>query len=213
MYQGNDRLYVPIEEFGRVQRAVLGVSIQDVTSELAKEHNLDKLEGVYIADLTDGGAAEAAGMKSGDIILSVSGVDVNSVAELQEEFSKYRPGDKVSVEVKRKGKMKQYNIVLRNLEGGTNIIKTSDYLLGARFDKLTKADKEKYQISNGLIITDIKPGMLADLGFKEGYIITRINNTKITSVSDISRVSETGEEISSIQGITPDGMEFSYRIR
>jgi Do/DeqQ family serine protease len=207
------KVVADLKEFGRVQRAVLGVSIQDVTSELAEEHDLNKLEGVYIAELTDGGAAEAAGMKPGDIILSVSGVDVNSVAELQEEFSKYRPGDEVSVEIKRKGKTKQYDIVLRNLEGGTSIVKTSDYLFGAKFDKLTKSDKEKYQISNGLIITDIKPGMLADLGFKKGYIIVRINNTKIASVSDIRRVSETGEEISSIQGITPDGMEFSYRLR
>lgn len=207
------KVVADLKEFGRVQRAVLGVSIQDITSELAEEHGLEKLEGVYIAELTDGGAAESAGIKPGDIILSVSGVDVNSVAELQEEFSKYRPGDEVSVMVKRKGKTKQYDVVLRNLKGGTDIVKTSDYLLGARFSKLTKDDKEKYQISNGLIITDIKPGVLADLGFKEGYIIVKINNARIASVSDISRISESGEEISSIQGITSDGMEFSYRIR
>ena len=202
-----------LKEFGRVQRAILGVSIVDVTSDVVKENNLNKIEGVFIADITEGGAAQDAGIMKGDVVLVVNGENVNSVSELQQEFSKYRPGDKVSVLIKRKNKTKQYDVVLRNLDGGTNIVKTSDYLLGARFSKLSKSEKEDYQVSSGLKITDIKPGMLTDLGFKEGYIIIRINNTKITSVTDISRISESGEKINSIQGIRPDGMEFSYRIR
>ena len=207
------KIVADLKEFGRVQRAILGVSILDVTSDIVEENDLAKIEGVFIADITEGGAAQDAGIKKGDVVLVVNGENVNSVAELQQEFSKYRPGDKVSVLVKRKNKTKQYNVVLRNLDGGTDIVKTSDYLLGARFSKLTKGEKEDFQTSNGLKITDIKPGMLADLGFKEGYIIVRINNIKITSVTDISRISDSGQEISSIQGIRPDGMEFSYRIR
>ena len=202
-----------LKEFGRVQRAILGVTISDVTSELVKEEGLDKIEGVYIQDITDGGAAERAGIEKGDVVLDVNGQKVNAVSELQEQFSKYRPGDKVTVLVKRNKKAKQYDVVLRNLEGGTDIVKTSDYVLGARFGEITDDEKKELKIENGIKILEMKDGKLADLGFKQDYIIVRINSTLIRSVSDINRISDTGEQINSIQGVRPDGMEFSLRIR
>ncbi|MCG8701675.1 MAG: trypsin-like peptidase domain-containing protein, partial [Bacteroidales bacterium] len=88
-------------EYGKVQRAVLGISITDVTAELAKEKDLDKIEGVYVLGVQDGGAAKAVGIKEGDVIISVGDVKVNSSGELQEQVSRYRPNDKVKVLVKR----------------------------------------------------------------------------------------------------------------
>ncbi|MDX2443377.1 MAG: trypsin-like peptidase domain-containing protein [Bacteroidales bacterium] len=202
-----------LKEYGRVQRAILGVTIRDVTSELVEEKDLHKIEGVYIDDISKGGAAEAAGIENGDVVLDVNGVTVNAVSELQEQFSKYRPGDEVTVLVKRNNKTKQYDVILRNLEGGTDIVRTSDYVLGARFVEISEQELEELKISNGIKISEMKDGKLSDLGFKKDYIIVRINNSLIRSVSDINRISDTGEEINSIQGVRPDGMEFSLRIR
>jgi len=207
------KVVADLKEFGRVQRAILGVTITDVTSNLVDEENLGSIEGVYISDITEGGAAENAGLKPGDVVLRINDRDVNSVSELQEQFSRYRPGDRVNIHVKRNQKVKQYDIVLRNLEGGTNIIERSEYVLGARFSDISEREKDKYSISYGIKITELQEGRLSDLGFKEGYIIMSINNDRVDSLEDIRRVENSGERINSIQGITPDGMQFSYRFR
>ncbi len=202
-----------LKEFGRVQRAILGVTIADVTSKLVEDKKLDGIEGVYIRNIAEGGAAEEAGLKAGDVVLQINDRKVNSVSELQEQFSRYRPGDHVNIHVKRNQKVKEYNIVLRNLQGGTGIIEDSDYMLGARFSKITNRDKTRFGIDYGLKINELQKGRLSDLGFKSGYIITRINNLKIDDINDIVRIENSGDRINSIQGITPDGMEFSYRFR
>ena len=75
-------------EYGTVQRAILGVTIEDVTAELAAEHDLEELKGVYVNGVREGGAAKEAGIKTGDVILSIDGVEVNSGAALQEQVSK-----------------------------------------------------------------------------------------------------------------------------
>jgi len=207
------KVVADLREFGRVQRAILGVSIDDVSAELAKDKKLDKIEGVFISKITEGGAAEAADIKEGDIILAVDGKEVNSVAELQETFSRYRPGDKVTVLIKRNKKTKPYEVVLRNLEGGTNIVKTGGSILGARFTPVTNAEKKKYNIDYGMKIVSLKSGKLTDLGFKKGYIIVRLNDNKIASENDLRKITDAGTDIYSVQGVTPDGMEFRYRIR
>ena len=207
------KVVADLKEFGRVQRAILGVTITDVTSELVKEENLGSIEGVYISDITQGGAAEDAGLKSGDVILQINDREVNSVSELQEQFSRYRPGDRVKIMVKRNQKVKPYDIVLRNLEGGIEIIERSEYVLGARFTEISNREKEQYGISYGIKISEIQEGRLSNLGFKEGYIIMSINNDRVDDVDDIRRIETSGDRINSIQGITPDGMQYSYRFR
>ena len=207
------KVVADLKEFGRVQRAILGVSINDITDKLAKDKKLDKIEGVFVSNITEGGAAEGAGIKEGDVIMSVDEKNVNSVSELQEAFSKYRPGEKVTVLIKRNKKMKPYEVVLRNLEGGTGIVKTGGIVLGAHFAPVTAAEKKKLNIDYGVKIVSLGKGKLADLGFKKGYIIVRMNDNKITGENDLRKISDAGSDIYSVQGLTPDGMEFQYRIR
>ena len=89
-------------------------------------HNIDKIEGVYVNGVRADGAAKEAGIKAGDVILSIDDVRLNSGAALQEQVSKYRPGEKVKVVVRRGGSLKQFDVVLRNLEGNTEIVKQHD---------------------------------------------------------------------------------------
>jgi S1-C subfamily serine protease len=81
-------------DFGVVQRGYLGVSIADITQELKEEKNLPNLKGVYVANVVDDGSAKKAGIKTGDVILKIGSKDITSVAALQEEVGKRRPGDK-----------------------------------------------------------------------------------------------------------------------
>lgn len=202
-----------LREFGEVQRAILGVTIQDVTDELADEEGLDKLEGVYISGVSENGAAKEAGIKAGDVIMSVNGLKVNSTAELQEEVAKFRPKDKVEVVISRNGKIKDYNVVLRNLQGNTNIVRSTDLVLGAQFEELDKNDLEKYRISGGVRIVDIGDGILKDLGLEKGYVITNINDKKIDEVNDIKNNLGGGRPLYSIEGVQPNGTLFSYELR
>ena len=93
-----------LKEYGEVQRAFIGISIRNLDAELASEKNIDEIKGVYVSGLSDRGAAIDAGIREGDIIMKVNDVEVNNAPELQEQVSKYRPGDKISVTIRRKSR-------------------------------------------------------------------------------------------------------------
>lgn len=195
-------------EFGVVQRAILGVSIQDVTAELAREEDLGKIEGVYISDVRDDGAAKAAGIHTGDVIISVNGVPVNSSGELQEQISRYRPNDKVDVVVKRNGKTKQFEVILRNLQGKTSYVTTGtfDEILGARFEEVNADEKRKLGIKYGVKVVELRAGKLRAEGVREGFIITQINNKPIQTVEDLDSIIKATQGGVYIEGIYPNGV-------
>ncbi|MBA2745933.1 MAG: trypsin-like peptidase domain-containing protein, partial [Flavisolibacter sp.] len=90
-------------EYGNVQRGFIGVNIRDIDSKFAVEKGIKSLKGVYVAGITEGGAAASAGIREGDIITKISGNNVNTSPELQEQVSRFRPGDKVEVTLVREG--------------------------------------------------------------------------------------------------------------
>ena len=163
-----------------MQRAILGISIDDVTSDKAKEAGIKELKGVFIVDVVEGGAAEEIGLKGGDVILQVNGVEVNTPNQLQEQISKYRPKDKVELLVNRNNKKKHYEAVLRNTKGGFEVVKADQVLevLGAEFEEIDPDLKRKLGIRDGIQITSIKKGKLQEQGVKKGFIVTRVNRTR-----------------------------------
>lgn len=175
-------------KYGEVQRAVLGVEINDVTSELARKYNLDKIEGIYIANVRENGAAKEAGIKSGDVITEINKVQVNSTAELTEQIGKYRPGELIYVTIKRDNKKKQFEVVLRNTQGNTKIVKTNEFysVLGATFEDISPRDKKRWGIDKGIIISDIDKGAFKDVGLKKDYIILSIDGNSVENVSDFN---------------------------
>lgn len=99
-----EKVVADLREYGSVQRAVLGVQIADITSELQQRFNLSSLSGTLIAGVIQGSAADKAGLKPGDIITYVEGKPTNSVAEFQEIISRRRPGDEVTMQLLREKK-------------------------------------------------------------------------------------------------------------
>lgn len=102
-----------IRKFGSAQRAYLGVSINNVSNEIAEKYNLKSLDGVYIANLLKDGAAFEGGMEIGDIVLSIDNKKIKSASELQEKIAEYRPNDIIEVEFLRDGKSQKINISLK----------------------------------------------------------------------------------------------------
>ena len=209
------KVVADLTEFGTVQRALIGVEPRDIDQELAKEHNINRLEGVYVAGLSEGGAAREVGIKEGDIILSINSNTVNSVAELQDQVSRYRPNDKVNVLIRRNNNEKMYSVTLRNLSGNTGIVKQGEFIaqLGASLEPINSDDKNQLGIKYGVKITSLIAGKLMKEGVKEKFVITQINNQPIKSVDDIRSVLEDIEGGFYMEGIYPDGTRAYYAIK
>ncbi|PCH69588.1 MAG: hypothetical protein COC01_01055 [Bacteroidetes bacterium] len=203
-------------KYGKVQRGFIGVSIRDIDAALAKELNLNKIEGVYVADLTPGGSAEDAGIQKGDVILKVNGVAVNSASELQEQVGRFRPGDRVAIVLNSDGDTEELNVILRNKEGTTSIIKREKKeimtVLGAEFEELSENEKREIGLTHGVKIKRLKEGKLRYTGLREGFIITHINKRSIESPQDIAAIFKKNKgNIVGIEGFYPDdGTKYYY---
>lgn len=203
-----------LKEYGEVQRALLGVNIGDVDADVAKKYDLDKIEGVFVGRVQPDGAAAAAGLKDNDVILSVDNVDVNSTAELQEQIGQHRPGDKVTILVKRDNKKKQFNVTLRNKHGDTKIVKADDdqtNFFGAKFAEISNREKESLGIRYGVKITDLENGKFKDAGIKKGFIITQVNKNAVSGVDDLERIIKNSRGGILVEGIYPNG-EVAYYV-
>lgn len=207
------KVVADLKEFGEVQRALLNVNIGDVNAEIAKKFNLDKIEGVFISKAQPGGAADLAGIKDNDVIISVDGVNVNSTSELQEQISKHHPGDKVTVVVKRDNKKKPFNVTLRNKHGDTDIVKSDnpEDIFGAKFVAISDRDKEELGIRNGVKIAELGEGKFRDAGIKKGFIITQVNKNAVSEVNELLRIIKNSRGGILVEGIYPNG-EVAYYV-
>ena len=205
------KVVADLKEFGTVQRALLGVGINDIDAKLAKKLEIDKPEGVYVNTVNDGGAAKDAGIESEDIIIKINDVLVNKVSELQEQISKHRPGDKVKVAVKRGNKIKEFVVVLKNSLGTTGFVnKEVVEVLGASFEKVSKKELLNLKIPNGIKVSELGAGKLLSAGVKEGFIIVKINRNFVSSVSEIQEILNKARGGIYIEGIYPDGSTAYY---
>lgn len=100
-----------LKDYGEVKRAILGVSIMEVNAEMASDLDLPNVGGVYVRRVNPGSSAEDAGLRSGDVITRVNGKTTASVAELQEQVARYRPGENISLEFFRDGKKQRRSSV------------------------------------------------------------------------------------------------------
>ncbi|MDR0206739.1 MAG: Do family serine endopeptidase [Bacteroidales bacterium] len=186
------KVVADLKEFGIVQRAVLGVQSRDIDAEFAKEKKLPTLDGVYVANVIDKGAAKTAGIKDGDVIVAIEDVKVKSMAELQEQVGRYRPGDVIHITALRNGKEQVLEVELRNRSGNTGVVKAVDLAqLGAKFQPINSNTKFKFGIDGGLeVIAVEKNGRLAKAGVQKGYIILKANKTIIHTEEDLAEVCE-----------------------
>lgn len=178
-------------DYGIVQRGYLGVQIADINQELKESNKLPNTKGVFVSKVMEDGSAQNAGMKDGDVILKIGSREVNSVAELQEEIGKRRPGDKVILTIRTKnGDEEMKELVLRNKEGETKLVSkeeiSKNYSLGATFVDLTSKEKKELNVTYGVKITSLTSGKLKSIGLQEGMVITKVNNEPVETVEQLT---------------------------
>ncbi len=202
------KVVADLREFGTVQRALLGVTIMDMTTELAKEKEIKQIKGVYIAAVREGSAADKARLKEGDIITKINDVSVASSSELQEQVARFRPGQKINVTFVRKGETKTTEAELQNKNGDTGIIKKEislSSIMGAQLAVADRSTLKKLNLSNGVIVTALDNGPLKAAGMREGFIITAIDKKPVKSPEEIARTLENRKGAILIEGVYPDG--------
>ena len=201
-------------EFGTVQRGFLGVYMREIDSKLAEERSIKEYKGVYVSGLVDGGSAELAGIKEGDVIMKIGDVAVNNSPELQEQVGKYRPGDKINISLARLGKLMEIPVVLKNKNGNTDVVKKekveSINVLGATFNVPSAEELKKLRINNGLKVMTLSNGKLKNAGIREGFIITHVDKKPISSVQDISSILDNKTGGFLMEGIYPNGLRAYY---
>ena len=212
------KVVVDLKESGVVQRAVLGVSFRPVDQLFIDEQGeitgIDTIGGMYVASVTDGGAASEAGIRKGDVITSIDGVEVNDSAIFLEQIGKRRPGDKVSIGIRRGDKSLKLDATLQNRAGETSLLSRESIdavaELGAKLSNAPTALCRELDIRGGVQVNSIKHGgLLERCRVREGYIITHINDKPILTVDDLNRINE---RITTIDGIYPNGRASSYTI-
>ncbi len=211
-------------KYGAVQRGLLGVSIQSVSPELAdyldKKFPVD--QGVYVGGVNENSAGQEAGLKEGDIIVSVDGKAVNNVSMLQEMVARKRPGDKVEVEYLRDGKKNKVTATLKNFSGDTNIVKReapkSYSFEGVQFEDLKDDQKAQLEISGGAVIKMNGNDNWRKAGARNGFIITSVigdrGRAKINNAQElIDYLAENSGQEVVVLGMFPDGTEYYFEVQ
>ena len=171
-----------LKEFGRVQRAFMGINYNEVTPALSSELDLKVNSGVYVANIIEGGAADDAGIEKGDVIINIAGKAVNTGADLTEVIGQHRPGEQLGVIVNRNGTNKQFELLLKNKLGTTEMLTREEEIkrsFGAELSDLTSAEKRRMGLRYGVRVEKILGGRFEKAGIPENFIIVKLNNVYI----------------------------------
>ena len=178
-------------QYGTLQRAYLGVSIVEITEELAEAKGITEMSGVYVMAVSDNGGAKAAGVKEDDIILSINNISVNSNSQLVGVVSQYRPGDKVKVKIQRNGNIIEKEVTLKNLEGTEEMHKEGECfyneILGIKAQPLPASLKSELGINYGLKIVEVKDGVFKQKGITNDCIILSVNHQRVSTENDLRK--------------------------
>jgi Do/DeqQ family serine protease len=178
-------------QYGALQRAYIGVSIAEITEELAEAKGIEVTSGVYVIDVHENGGAKAAGIKKDDIILSINNITVNSNAQLIGVVGQYRPGDRVKVKLQRNGNIIEKEVTLKNLEGTEEMHRETDSfyneVLGIKAQALPSSLKSELGINYGLKIVEVKDGIFKQKGITNDFIILSVNHQRVSSENELRK--------------------------
>ena len=196
-----------LKDYGVVQRGILGVGIDPVTDALAKELGLESVEGVYIKSVEAEGAAEDAGLKEGDVIVSINGNDTNTMPQLQEQVARFRPGNMVELQYIRDGRKRIGNVILKNKRNSTSLItKNLEDIklleeLGFELRELTREESKRFQVEGVMVKSVFRGGKIERTNMDPGFIITKVNEMDVIDIESVIKEIRDAEDKVMLEGI------------
>lgn len=181
-----------IVTYGKVRRGKLGVYIQNIDADMAKALNINATQGALVADVEEGSPAAKAGIKRGDVIISVGGKPVKDSMSLSTSIRQHMAGDKVEVEINRRGSAKKVTVTLAEvdssiLEADSNAIDN----LGLKVSALTDEQRKKLELDpadGGLLVNKIANGSPASrVGLRENDVLLEANGRTLKATTDLTR--------------------------
>ncbi len=178
---------------GRVIRGYLGVNVQEVTSELSESFGMDKPKGALVAEVFPDTPAAKAGIKAGDIVLSVNGREVNKSGSLPPVIGMTPVGQPVDIKLLRQGRLMNVTVVIdalpddqktakNNKRGGSKEQSVGKIIEGAQLMLLDDASKQKLGIDFGLRVGAVDEGAFSQAGVREGDILLELNYVRLDTV-------------------------------
>ncbi len=197
------KVITDLMEFGSVQRGWLGVTINDVNNDIAKDLKIKDVEGVYIDGITASGGADEAGLTKGDVMIEVNGIKTSSMPEFMEQIARYRPGDKVIIKYIRNNNTDLAEVILRNQLNSTDFIavRKDKILQDLGFELRDLDSSEKIRLGNGIYVVSIDiNSTIGNTNMDPGYIITHCNSKKVASVDELIQYLQTTNEQVVLEG-------------
>jgi len=181
---------------GQVQRGWLGVQIQPLTKDIAESLELDSTDGALVAAVENDSPAQYGGIKPGDVIVSLDGLQLEDFKDLAKRIALIKPGSDTSVEISRQGKTHQLDIEIARAPGGEQTLALADKAqnddtpkLGVYLSALTPETRQQYRIdqnSTGVLVAGVEAGSPASkAGMQEGQIINMVGQQTVNSPQDV----------------------------
>ena len=216
-----------LKQYGAVQRALLGIKGRDFSTELQmsdelvedikkQAEELGVTEGVFVAEVLDGGSA-AGILQENDVIIKLDGQKIHKFNDLQQILAKHRPGDKIKAVIVRNKKEKEVTLTLKNSQGNTKVVKDRGMeILGAAFKPVSTELKRQLNLGYGLEVTGVSTGKMKDAGIRKGFIILKVNGKSMKTVEDLEAelraATQSPEQVLFITGMFPSGKRASYAV-
>lgn len=207
-----------IIEFGAVQRAMLGVNIQEMTLKQAMRMGLEHTQGILITAVETGSAAETAGLRAGDLLLKVDGSAVNEISLLKEKLALKRPGDQVNVQFRRNEKILELDVALKNVQNTFDLIRAPRNALlreiGFDLRDLSAYELELFD-TKGAFVSRVDPsGLAAESNLSVGFIVEFCNDVRVLNSNQLIQMLEAIEGEIYLEGRYNDSEEqFVYVLR
>ncbi len=194
-----------LKEYGKVQRAILGVGIDEVTDQRAKSLGLGQAEGVYLTRVYDDSAAENAGLEKGDVIVSINGKKTKTIPELQEQVGGFRPGDTADVEYFRDGRTYKTRVILKNKDNTESLsaVFNAQILddLGFELRDLGSDEMNRLKVKGVKVISVYRGSRIEDTNMDPGFIIMKVNENKVETISELVAELEEAKGKVKLEGI------------
>lgn len=209
------KVVADIIQYGSAKRAYLGVMFGNdkMSQEERKQNDINEGDGIYVMDVAKGSAAEQAGLQKGDFITKVNGANVSTGTEMVEKIAAHRPGDKISLTYTHNGAERTGAGSLKGETGTYASVKEQVVeKLGASFENLDRSKAAQLGLNSGVMVKGLGAGILSEqTRIKEGFIITKVNNQKISSVEELRAALKGVGNNAIISGVYPQQPQREYQ--